>query len=803
VIRSENGVLNATLTTESGAITVDDTLGLNVDTYNGHFPGPTLQFNPGDQVNITLDNDLKNGPLVQGDAYGPTNIHLHGLHVTPHGNSDNIFLVVDPGQSSAYHYEIPATVPEGLFWYHAHFHGLVSPQIWDGLSGLLIVGRPDGGAPELNGLTQRVMAIKAFQADPSTHLIPHQANEDPTMCLFTINGLVNPTITIAPGEAQVWSIGDIGNDQFYDVALVDPNGHEQTLYVVAQDGEPLTRPEPVRHLNLSPGKRYSFIVKPSEAGVKTYLFQSVGFFDGQGNWPVLTLATLEVRGAQGAPFEIPTHLSPPNNLFQDLTGATIAQHRTVVLDQNNNAGTFFLNGLQYPLPPVFQVRLNTVEEWTVENKTPFIHVFHSHQNAFQVMSVNGTPIPADGAPVFIPNYSYPNGQNPQGENVIGGGLVDTIDVPAADPLGNPGKVVIRTLFRDFTGKYVYHCHIVDHEDGGMMANINVVPHDPIYAAGAGDAPLVNVYDSLTGQLKTSFQAFDPDTVEGGVNVAVANLYGDNRQQIIVGAGPGGPPLVRVFDETGMPLPGILGAGFLAYDSSFRGGVNVAAGDLNADNIQDIITGEGPASNSEPRIRAFSGQDGKMLLDFLAFEQSFHGGVTVAAEDVAGNGRIQIIAGRGPGGTPEVRVFRASDQHIMADFLAFAPTFKGGVFVATGWIKGFSFADVIVGAGPGSNQVSIFSSNLTAMGPMIDLNSTVDLTQWNQVSVPGFTTGLHVAARFNANGTGDDLLVAPGPSHAPTVGIYETNNLALQGTFQAFPPSHTGGVNFGASGRTDE
>jgi hypothetical protein len=427
------------------------------------------------------------------------------------------------------------------------------------------------------------------------------------------------------------------------------------------------------------------------------------------------------------------------------------------------------------------------------------------------MSVNGTRIPADGTPVFIPNYSYPgaglsppSNQNPQGENVVGGGLVDTIDIPAMDPVtGKPGTVVIRTLFRDFTGKYVYHCHIVDHEDGGMMANINVVPQDPIYAAGAGDAPLVNVYDSLTGDLKTSFQPFNPDTVEGGVNVAVANLYGDNRQQIIVGAGPGSPPLVRVFDENGNPLPGILGQGFLAYDNSFRGGVNVAAGDINADGIQEIITGEGTASNSEPRIRAFSGLDGKMLLDFLAFEQSFQGGVTVAAEDIAGNGRIQIIAGRGPGGTPEVKVFRASDQYVMADFLAFDQSFKGGVFVATGWIKGFSFADVIVGAGPGSSQVRIFSSNLTAMGPMMDLNNTVDLAKWNQISVPGFTTGLHVAGRFDADGTGDDLLVAPGPSNAPTVAIYKTNTLASDGTFQAFPPSHKGGVNFGASGRTDE
>src|SRR5205823_7451247 len=131
-------------------------LALNATTYNGLFPGPTLQFNPGDQVNIDLVNHLTDGPLAQHDAFGPTNIHLHGLHVSPEGSSDNVFLHVDPGQDNQYHYDIPANHPEGLYWFHPHEHGLVSAQFWGGLAGLLIVGRPDGGAPELNGLTQHV-----------------------------------------------------------------------------------------------------------------------------------------------------------------------------------------------------------------------------------------------------------------------------------------------------------------------------------------------------------------------------------------------------------------------------------------------------------------------------------------------------------------------------------------------------------------------------------------------------------------------------------------------------------------------
>jgi len=806
VIQSHNGLLNATLIAQSGPITVDGQLALNAATYNGLFPGPTIQFNPGDQVNIDLVNHLTDGPLAQHDAFGPTNIHLHGLHVSPDGNSDNVFLQVDPGQDNHYHYDIPADQPEGLYWYHAHVHGFVSAQMWDGLSGLLIVGRADGGAPELNGLTQHVLAIKNFEVDPTTHLIPDQPNENPGQSFFTVNGLVNPTMSIRPGEAQVWSVADMGNDPFYNVALVNANGVEQTLYVVAEDGEPLTKPEAVQNLDLSPGKRYSFIVQvsPNDPVGTTYSFQNVGFYDGQGNWPVRTLATLQVQGTPvTTPFQIPAHLSPPNNLFHDLTNAPIVEHRVVTFGQTATTDT--INGQQFPDPPVFQARLNTVEEWELVNVTPFIHVFHIHQNNFQVMSVNGIAVPADGTPVFIPDFSFPNApsdQNPQGETIIGGGLTDIIDIPAADPVtGAPGTVVIRMEFKDFTGKYVYHCHIVDHEDMGMMGIINVVPNDPIYAAGAGaDAPpVVNVYDSLTGQLKTSFLAFDPRLVRDGISVAVANLYGDNRQQIVVGAGPGSPPLVRVFDENGQPLPGKLGTGFLAYDKSFRGGVNVAVGDVNGDGIQDIITGEEAGATSQPRIRAFSGRDGSKLLDFLAFERSFHGGVRVAAEDVTGNGRIQIIAGRGPGSTPEVKVFRTSDQHVMDDFLAFDRSFRGGVYVATGWIKGFAFPDVIVGAGPGLPEVRVFS-NLMTMDQMMmnNMNDMVDLTLWNQITVPGFVTGVHVAERFDADGTGDDLLVAPGPMHPPIVQIYQTETLAPDGAFFAFSPFYFGGVDFGAT-----
>jgi hypothetical protein len=606
-----------------------------------------------------------------------------------------------------------------------------------------------------------------------------------------------------PGESQVWSIVDMGNDPHYDVAFINnANQAAQVMWVVAADGEPLTRPEPVTDLKLSPGKRYSFIVSvPNTAAAgSTFSFRQLGFFDGDGQWPATPLTTVKVQGSPVTPFQIPQQLTPPHNAFHDLSNEPITEHRVAVFDQNPEQGpsTFSINGQTFPNPPVFQARIGTTEEWTIKNMSHSIHVFHTHQNNFQIMSMNGVRVPADGTPVVIPNVSFPP-TGTQNEILVGGGLEDVVDIPAFNPVTNqPGEVVLRMQFKDFTGKYVYHCHIVDHEDNGMMAIVNVSPNDPVFAVGAGEnaPPLVHVYDSLTGNLKTSFLAFDPQVVTGGVSVAVANLFGDNRQQIIVGAGPGSLPLVRVFDENGTPLPGILGNGFLAFSDLFRGGVNVAAGDLDSDGIQEIIVGEGAALNGEPRIRAFDVTNGSTLLDFLAFESSFHGGVRVAAGDVVGNGRVQIIAGRGPGSTPEVKVFRA-DTHVMADVLAFDQTFHGGVFVATGWVKGFAYQDVIVGAGPGLSLVRVLSN----LSPQDNgANDSVTLTQWNQVSVAGFTTGLHVGSSFDASGSGDDLLAAPGPFHSPTVSVFRTGTLAPVRSFQAFGSTFTRGVNFGAIDR---
>src|SRR5262245_31113859 len=134
VLHSVNGVLTATLTESQGPAVVGDTLVQNVWTYNNSYVGPTLGVNPGDLLDLTIVNNLPAGQT--------TNLHTHGLHVSPLGNSDDVLLEIQPGESNHYRIQIPPNHSQGLYWYHPHMHGTVDPQIAMGLSGLLVIGRP-------------------------------------------------------------------------------------------------------------------------------------------------------------------------------------------------------------------------------------------------------------------------------------------------------------------------------------------------------------------------------------------------------------------------------------------------------------------------------------------------------------------------------------------------------------------------------------------------------------------------------------------------------------------------------------
>lgn len=310
----------------------------------------------------------------------------------------------------------------------------------------------------------------------------------------------------------------------------------------------------------------------------------------------------------------------------------------------------------------------------------------------------------------------------------------------------------------------------------------------LYAIGAdaGGGPHVKVYFAATGDLKFSFFAFAPNFT-GGVRVAVGDVTGDGQDDIVVAAGAGGGPHVKVYDG----FFGGLVREFFAYDASFTGGVNLAIADVNNDGVGDIVTG--PGTGGGPHVRVFSGIDGSIIREFYAFEPTaigssllvdttFATGANVAAGDMNGDGFAEIIVGAGRGRAPIVRVFDGDTGALTAEFQAFPTAFLGGVYVAAGDVNGDGKADVITGAGAGATPlVRIFDGD------------TLDLISSYFAYAENFTGGVHVAAR-DLDGDGlAEVLTGAGKGGGPHVAAFHPLLADNFAGFYGFDPSFTGGV----------
>lgn len=215
----------------------------------------------------------------------------------------------------------------------------------------------------------------------------------------------------------------------------------------------------------------------------------------------------------------------------------------------------------------------------------------------------------------------------------------------------------------------------------------------VMGTGSGGGPIVNVYNTI-GQKIESFFAYDSN-MRTGVNVALADVNGDGLPEIITAPGPGGGANVKVFDNAGRQL-----ASFFAYDPNFRGGVQLAAGDLYGTGRDVIVTG--PGNGGGPVVRVFDG-NGTPRANILTFDPRFRGGVNVAVGDVQGDGTPDIVTGAGAGGSPLVQVFTVQGKRI-SEFYAFDPNDRTGVDVASGNTDFMSPDEIWVTRGPGTDSV---------------------------------------------------------------------------------------------------
>ncbi len=225
----------------------------------------------------------------------------------------------------------------------------------------------------------------------------------------------------------------------------------------------------------------------------------------------------------------------------------------------------------------------------------------------------------------------------------------------------------------------------------------------ITGASFGGGPHVRIFNSF-GKIIGQFFAYNP-AFRGGVNVATGDIDGDGKDEIITGAGQGGGPHIRIFDNRGN-----LVNHFFAYDKDFRGGVNVTTGDIDGDGKDEIITGAGVGYL--PEVKIFK-KDGTLINSFLVYNPNFRGGVKVKAADIDGGvarKKAEIIVSPQKGGGPHVRIFSPSGK-LISQFFAYKENFRGGVNVTAGDIDKDGLAEIITGAGSGgSPHVRMFEAD---------------------------------------------------------------------------------------------
>ncbi len=429
LIRSASGVLAVALTASPSAVDIGG-VAVNALTYNGSLPGPTLVVRPGDTMTVSLANHLTD----------PTNLHTHGLHVSPDGSSDNVFRRIDAGTTAHYRYEIPAHHPPGVFWYHPHHHGMVAQQVFGGLYGAIIV---DDTTP-IPATAERIMIVSDLTFDSAgtvataSQVDRMRGREGSTVLL---NGQVNATMSAHPGDRERWRIINACTSRYLDLRL-----DGQSTQLLGNDSGRFGSPRDVNSVTLAPGNRADLLVTMA-AGTSILQAWPVDRGSPMGmmgeNTPsggVVNLATLTVFGTVSAPFPSPLPSEP-----RDLRPLPLAGKRTLTMAMGMGAAgmSFTIDGRDFDAARVDEsVAVRTIEEWTIVNTSTMDHPFHLHVWPMQVIEIGGRT-------VETPTWQ------------------DVVNVPAQSASR------VRIAFEDFTGTAVYHCHILDHEDNGMMGVISV------------------------------------------------------------------------------------------------------------------------------------------------------------------------------------------------------------------------------------------------------------------------------------------------------------------------------------------
>lgn len=536
-LRAENGVLKVEFTYRK----VLDERGLTRYCYVYEKDGaeaPILRLSPGDLLILKLKNDIhwpsthtKNSAMEKQSSEmkaactkgqmtpGSTNLHFHGLTVPPLCHQDDVLkTLIQPGDAPfEYRFRIPENQPPGLYWYHPHVHGLTKAQVLGGASGALIVEGIERVNNDLAGLPERVFIIRdqdlsnpnaAPSGSASIQLPPVVLDHDGD-ALNTGTGTGKPAkdlslnfvpvpypeypaavIAMKPGERQLWRMLNASALTYLNLEVVF-NGVAQSVSVVALDGVPLAENGTVgnraiwqNHLGIPPGGRMEFVITAPPLGTEASLVtRSVNTGWAGENDPTRPLATIVVKpdapeprsvlAAHPAPLPLPKQ--PWIGNVEPVRVRKLYLSETLQNPQDPNSPTTYFITVEGQAPKLFDPHSDVpdviahqgdVEDWVIENRTREVHAFHIHQIHFMLLSWFGLPV----------NEPF---------------LRDTVNVPFWDGKSSTYPAIkVRMDFRDpnTIGTFVYHCHILEHEDGGMMGLIRVDAPERKSSKGGNSAP---------------------------------------------------------------------------------------------------------------------------------------------------------------------------------------------------------------------------------------------------------------------------------------------------------------------------